>query len=191
MRDGEARHRRWRIGAAMISALLLLAALPLPIPLAFLADRGVSLGTIDWVRRYFLSLPGHPAYWLEAYRAWIAEAFAEGRLPLSLLVPPALALGALGIAAALNPHDPIDAVHGSARWATDRDIRRMKLFGGFVMVLGRWRHKRLKLPETLSALCIAPPGTGKTVSVVVPTILDGDGVSMVVNDIKQIGRAHV
>jgi type IV secretion system protein VirD4 len=42
----------------------------------------------------------------------------------------------------------------------------------------------LKLPETLSALCIAPPGTGKTVSVVVPTILSCDHASMIVNDVK-------
>ena len=194
MRDGEARHRHWQIGAGLFSAALLLAALPLAIPLSYLAERGVSLGTLEWVRSYFLSLPDHPAYWLEAYRQWIAGAFAKGELPASLLVPPALALSALGIAAALNPHDPINAIHGSARWAEDKDIKAMKLLDGFVVVLGRWRHKRLKLPETLSALCIAPPGTGKTVSVVVPTILDGDGVSMVINDVKpelhQITSGH-
>jgi type IV secretion system protein VirD4 len=194
MRDGEARHRHWQIGAALLSAGLLLAALPLIMPLAYLEERGVSLGTLEWVRSYFVSLPDHPAYWLEAYRQWIAGAFARGELPPTLLVPPALALAVLGVAAALNPHDPINAIHGSARWADDKDLKAMKLMDGFVVVLGRWRHKRLKLPETLSALCIAPPGTGKTVSVVVPTILDGDGVSMVINDVKpelhQITSGH-
>jgi type IV secretion system protein VirD4 len=184
MREGEARHRRWQIGAALLSAALLLGALPLAVPLTYLSDRGVSLASLDWVRLYFTSLPNHPGYWLEAYRQWVGEGAARGRLPASLLLPPALALASLALAAALNPHKPINAIHGSARWAGHEEVRRMKLFHGFVIVLGRWRHRRLKLPETLSALCIAPPGTGKTVSVVVPTILDGDGVSMVINDVK-------
>ena len=184
MHDGAARHRRWQVSAFLLSVALLLAALPLAIPLAYLSDHGVSLASLDWVGRYFTSLPRHPAYWLDAYRQWVGGGFARGQLPTSLLLPPALAMACLAVAAALNPHKPIDAIHGSARWADARDVRRMKLFHGFVVVLGRWRHRRLKLPETLSALCIAPPGTGKTVSVVVPTILDGDGVSMVINDVK-------
>ena len=184
MRDGSVRHRRWQVGAAFLSMALLLAALPLAIPAAYLSDNGVSLASLDWVRRYFTSLPDHPAYWLGAYRGWLAGAFTRGQLPASLLVPPALALTFLAAAAMFNPHQRIDAIHGSARWADAKDVRRMRLLGGFVVVLGRWRHRRLKLPETLSVLCIAPPGTGKTVSVVVPTILDGDGVSMVVNDVK-------
>jgi len=194
MRDGESLHRRWQIGAALLSVALLLGAAPLAIPFAYLSDRGVSLASLDWVRRYFTSLPDHPAYWLEAYRQWIVQGFAHGRLPTSLLLPPGLALACLAVAAALNPHKAIAAIHGSARWADASDVRRMKLFQGFVVVLGRWRHRRLKFPETLSALCIAPPGTGKTVSVVVPTILDGDGVSMVINDVKpelhQITSGH-
>jgi type IV secretion system protein VirD4 len=60
----------------------------------------------------------------------------------------------------------------------------MGLLHGKLVVLGRWHGRRLKLPETLSALCIAPPGTGKTVSVVVPTILDADPISMVIHDVK-------
>jgi type IV secretion system protein VirD4 len=184
MLDGAARYRRWQVGAALLSVTLLLGALPLAIPLAYLSDRGVSIASLDWVARYFASLPDHPAYWLDAYRQWVGGGFARGRLPTSLLLPPGLALACLALAAALNPHKPIDAIHGSARWADSRDVRRMKLFRGVVVVLGRWRHRRLKLPETLSALCIAPPGTGKTVSVVVPTILDGDEVSMIVNDVK-------
>ena len=42
----------------------------------------------------------------------------------------------------------------------------------------------LKLSETLSVLVCAPPGTGKTVGVVVPTIFECDTVSMIVNDPK-------
>ena len=162
----------------------MLTTAPLSIPLAYLSERGVSLASLDWVKRYFISLPEHPAYWLDAYRQWITGGFAQRQLPVSLLLPPALALVFLFLAAILNPHEAFDPIHGSARWAGIADLRRMKLFKGFVIVLGQWGHKRLKFAETLSALCIAPPGTGKTVSVVIPTILDSAGVSMVVNDVK-------
>src|SRR5579859_8275488 len=56
MHDGAARHRRWQVGAALLSVALLLAALPLAIPLAYLSDRGVSIASLDWVGRYFTSL---------------------------------------------------------------------------------------------------------------------------------------
>lgn len=184
MRDGALRHRRWQVSAFLLSGAVMLGTTPLSIPLAYLTEHGVSLVSLDWVQRYFASLPEHPAYWLDAYRQWIANGFAHRELPVSLLLPPALALVFLFFAAIFNPHDAFDAVHGSARWAEVADLRRMKLFDGFVIVLGQWRHKRLKFAETLSALCIAPPGTGKTVSVVVPTILDSAGVSMVINDVK-------
>lgn len=184
MRDGALLHRRWQVGAFLLSAAVMLGAAPFAIPLSYLADRGVSLSSLDWVRRYFTSLPEHPSYWLGAYRQWIADGFARGQLPASLLMPPVLALAILLFAKLFNPHDAFNAIHGSARWAEMADLRRMKLFDGFVIVLGQWRQRRLKFAETLSALCIAPPGTGKTVSVVVPTILDSAGLSMVINDVK-------
>lgn len=42
----------------------------------------------------------------------------------------------------------------------------------------------LKLKETLSTLCCAPPGTGKTAGVVIPTIFNSEGLSIIVNDPK-------
>jgi type IV secretion system protein VirD4 len=178
------RHHRRQMAAALIAMALLLATLPLALPLTYLAERGVSLASLDWVRLYFSSLPDHPAYWLETYRQWLGRSFAAGRWPAALLLPPAIALAWLALVALLLPRRPASALHGTARWAEPRDLRRMKLLDGFVVVLGQWRRRRLKLPETLSALCIAPPGTGKTAAVVVPTILDGDGLSMVINDVK-------
>ena len=38
--------------------------------------------------------------------------------------------------------------------------------------------------ECLSALCVAPPGTGKTYGVVLPTIFECNNVSMIINDPK-------
>ncbi|MDR2685302.1 MAG: type IV secretory system conjugative DNA transfer family protein [Rickettsiales bacterium] len=77
----------------------------------------------------------------------------------------------------------------SSRKANEKDIKKMggkgaSLFDGFMMVLGKFNKKYIKLTETLSALCVAPPGTGKTAGVVVPTIFECDTISMIVNDPK-------
>lgn len=95
-----------------------------------------------------------------------------------------------------NPMGKDNYDEKSARKATADDIKQMGqnpknkegLFNGFMMVLGYFKYKGKQTPlmfdEALSALCLAPPGTGKTAGVVVPTILDCDGVSMIINDPK-------
>ncbi len=95
-----------------------------------------------------------------------------------------------------NPAGKDNYDEKSARKATADDIKKMGtdyknkegLFNGFMMVLGYFKYKGeprpLMFDESLSALCLAPPGTGKTAGVVVPTILDCDNVSMIINDPK-------
>ena len=95
-----------------------------------------------------------------------------------------------------NPHSKDRYDEKSSRKATADDIKKMGqdrnnkegLFKGFMMVLGYFKYKGTQTPlmfdEALSALCLAPPGTGKTQGVVVPTILDCDNVSMIINDPK-------
>ena len=70
------------------------------------------------------------------------------------------------------------------REAKEEDIEKMGLFDGKIIVLGRFQNRLLKMKETLSALVCAPPGTGKTTAVVVPTIFECPDVSMIVNDPK-------
>lgn len=60
----------------------------------------------------------------------------------------------------------------------------MGLLKGFMMVLGYFKKKPLMMNECLSALCVAPPGTGKTQGVVLPTIFECNKVSMIINDPK-------
>ncbi|MBQ7413731.1 MAG: type IV secretory system conjugative DNA transfer family protein [Alphaproteobacteria bacterium] len=83
-----------------------------------------------------------------------------------------------------NPYSYRPNVFGSGRKATYADVEKMGLFKGFVIVLGRFKGKLLKMPETLSALVVAPPGTGKTAGVVIPTILESPGLSLIINDPK-------
>lgn len=95
-----------------------------------------------------------------------------------------------------NPAGKDNYDEKTARKATADDIKKMGtdwknkegLFKGFMMVLGYFKYKgqstALMFDESLSALCLAPPGTGKTAGVVKPTILDCDTVSMIINDPK-------
>ena len=72
----------------------------------------------------------------------------------------------------------------SARNATESDIKAMGLFDGFMIILGYFKNKALKLPKTTSVLCLAPPGTGKTEGICLPTIFDCKDISMIINDPK-------
>ena len=176
--------QRWLLGTALAALALLALDSLLALPLSILAEQGVSLATLSWIEGYVSTLAAFPDYWWEVNRQWLAGAIAERRIPMTMVAGPLLSLVTLVAGAALNPHSLKSTLYGSARWASLRDLRQMALTAGFIIVLGRWHGRLLQLPETLSALCIAPPGTGKTASVVVPTILSGDGVSMVVNDVK-------
>ena len=96
-----------------------------------------------------------------------------------------------------NPHGKDLYDEKSSRKANAADIKKMGkfawktkmgLFQGFMMVLGYFKDgkvsKPLMMDETLSVLCVAPPGTGKTAGVVIPTIVECDNVSMIINDPK-------
>ena len=83
-----------------------------------------------------------------------------------------------------NPNDKDRLDEKSSRKANAADIKAMGLFDGFMMVLGYFDKKPLMMKDCLSALCLAPPGTGKTAGVVKPTILECDNVSMIINDPK-------
>ena len=138
-------------------------------------NRGIKSGhRLAWVEGYFTTLLAHGDYWLGVHREWLGQR-AGGRTDSrpGLIAIPGMAVFVLGAGLALNPHSVIS---GNPRvGALGRTIGtspQWGCLGGMIIVLGQWRRRWLKLPETLSVLCIAPPGTGKTAAVVVPTILD-------------------
>ena len=83
-----------------------------------------------------------------------------------------------------NPHGKDKFDEKSSNKASEADIKKMGLLDGFMMVLGYFKKKPLMMDECLSALCVAPPGTGKSQGIVIPTILDCNDVSMIINDPK-------
>ncbi len=118
---------------------------------------------------------------------WIARCFTRPDLPCIVPLLPIIGYYFLVDATFIkevNPHSKDKFDEKSSREANETDIKEMGLLNGFMMVLGYFKKKPLMMNETLSALCVAPPGTGKTEGVVLPTIYDCPGVSMIINDPK-------
>lgn len=179
---------RWMTLTFIISLLVTIILAIVAMPLAYMVGEGISKESTSMVSRYFQTVFSSPGYIFSRYGAWFRQLsnHSDG-FSLALWIPllPFLTLPAgiiLGVAT--NPYKFQSNIHGSARMATYRDVKAMKLFDGFCQVIGKFHGKLLKLPETLSTLCCAPPGTGKTVGVVVPTIFNSQGLSIVVNDPK-------
>lgn len=110
---------------------------------------------------------------------------------IAIAVPFLCALFVSAIFFALCPYKNFEMTHGDVRWAVDADIRRMEarkqigIRGGYVGILGRWKDgSYIRLIEPISVACSAPPGTGKTAALVVPSIVESTNVSMIVNDPK-------
>src|ERR1035438_7602931 len=62
------------------------------------------------------------------------------------------------------------SLHGDARWATARDIRRAGLFSDHGIILGRYKNRYLMLPGQTGVILAAPPRSGKGVSCVIPNL---------------------
>jgi type IV secretion system protein VirD4 len=74
-------------------------------------------------------------------------------------------------------------LHGDARFATRREIRKAGLLGTHGILLGRIGNRYLMLPGQQGVELEAPPRSGKGVGVVVPNLLSWPG-SVIVSDIK-------
>ena len=76
------------------------------------------------------------------------------------------------------------ALHGSARWANDKEIRNANLVQDDGIVIGKNKGEILRFPGQQFVLLAAPTRSGKGVGVVIPNLLTYTG-SVVVLDIKQ------
>ncbi|MBD5391842.1 type IV secretory system conjugative DNA transfer family protein [bacterium] len=187
---------RWAVGIWLVCALAF--------GLSFIAEHfwryGFSPASWKWASIYL----GHALQTMGVsvvaeIPAWIVRCVARPDIACIAPILPIIAYFFMSdgtLVSQFNPHgnDKFDAK--SSNKATAADIKKMGtdyknpngLFNGFMMVLGYFKNKGKTVPlmfdETLSALCVAPPGTGKTAGVVMPTIFDCDGVSMIINDPK-------
>lgn len=167
------------VGTIVIGALL-------SIPLFWLLFGGFSEQAFTFVGQYFLAVIQKPAEIFRQYE-YVYKLMQADQVGISGFIPmlPLVAGPVILFAGLLaNPYSFLIQIHGTGRLANTGDIKAMNLFGGFVMAIGRWNGKMLMMPETLSCLCVAPPGTGKTVGVVIPTIFNSDKLSLIINDPK-------
>ncbi len=171
--------------AFAIALVVCLIMLYFIIPVNYILTEGFSRKVGAQVLN-FMGNALNPSYLYTNYIQWMQKSFMSRNLGTILIpfIPFITAIGIFVVAVIINPNDFMLKTFGGGRMATYADVKKMKLFNGFVMVLGRFKGKLLKMPETLSALVVAPPGTGKTVGVVIPTILESPGMSIIVNDPK-------
>lgn len=149
---------------------------------------GWSPATFTWIRVYLSNLFhtfGFSA--IASVPDWIVRCFMNPDYACIVPLLPIIAFFILTdetLKKEFNPYGKDKYDKKSSRVANEEDVKKMGLFDGFMMVLGYFKKKPLKLPKTLSVLCLAPPGTGKTQGVVLPTIFECDDVSMIINDPK-------
>ena len=179
---------QWMSLTVIITLVITIVLAAIALPLGYLIGNGVSKETIENVGKFMATIFNDPGYLFRRYGLWFNQiSNSHGSFSLSMWLPiiPILTLPiGLIIGAMSNPYRFQSNIHGSGRLATLKDIKAMKLLDGFCMVVGKYKGYYLKLPETLSTLCCAPPGTGKTVGVVIPTIFNSKGMSLVINDPK-------
>ena len=179
---------QWMALTIIITLLITILLAAFSLPLGYLIGSGVSKESITTVGRFLTKIVNDPAFLFQQYGRWFNQlSNHNGNFHFGLWLPflPFLSLPTgLIIGAATNPYRFQSNIHGAGRLATLKDIKAMKLLDGFCMVVGKFKGYYLKLPETLSTLCCAPPGTGKTAGVVIPTIFNSKGMSLIVNDPK-------
>ena len=148
---------------------------------------GLDMETLGKSVAFWKKAALNPLVLAQGYSRWWKGFTSTASVPFSFYLPwlPLLVTVAIFIIGMItNPYHYMPNIFGAGRLATLADVKKMGLLNGFVCVLGRFHGKLLKMPNTLSALVVAPPGTGKTAGVVVPTILESDDLSIIVNDVK-------
>lgn len=179
---------QWMLMTFIITLLVTIALAIISMPLGYLIGNGISKDSLSEVSKFIQTIFSSPGYLFSRYWHWIKQiSNYHGAFSISLWLPilPLISLPfGLIIGAATNPYRFQSNIHGSARIAELKDIKKMGLLDGFCMVIGKYKGHLLMMKETLSTLCCAPPGTGKTAGVVIPTIFHSHGMSIVVNDPK-------
>ncbi len=109
------------------------------------------------------------------------------KLWVSTLLPYSI-LGILGFIfraplADFRPFKKPESVHGNARWANDKEIKKMGLRSKHGALLGKYKGRFLVSDGFQHILLFAPTGSGKGVGFVIPNLLFWQD-STIVHDIK-------
>lgn len=121
-------------------------------------------------------------WWWYFYDAYAPHIFIEGGVIAAS--GGFLAVGMAIMMSVWRAREAADVdTYGSARWATDTEIRHAGLLGQDGVVLGKHDRAYLRHDGPEHVLCFAPTRSGKGVGLVVPSLLTWPG-SAIVHDIK-------
>ena len=175
---------RWAIIVWLIGALMFACAFPIE----HIWRYGWSPASKQWLIIYLQNmLMSGGISVLAEVPSWIARCVMRPDIPCITPLLPIIGYYFLSdgtMSDEFNPHSKDKFDEKSSNKASKTDIEKMGLLKGFMMVLGYFKKKPLMMNECLSTLCVAPPGTGKTQGVVLPTIFECNNVSMIINDPK-------
>ena len=125
-------------------------------------------------------------WWWFAYDAYAPHVFEHGAY-----IAAAGGFASVVVAIAMSVWRAREAktadTYGSARWATEKEVRAAGLLGPDGTVLGQLGRSYVRHDGPEHVLCFAPTRSGKGVGLVVPTLLTWAG-SVIVHDIK--GENH-
>lgn len=181
---------RWMTITFFICLAISIALFVCAFPLAHLVRHGISKSSMDMISKFWSVVIKNPDHLFNLYGKWGKMVWNhKGDFALWMWIPllPFITIPVgLIVSALFSPYKFQINYQGQAKIADLRDIKKMSLLGfdGFCQVLGKFDGKFLKLKETLATLCCAPPGTGKTAGVVIPTIFNSERLSIIVNDPK-------
>ena len=164
---------------------------------------GVTLAGIwaatQWTAHALAYQPelGEPWFWLGPWPIypppaffwwWFAfDAYAPKIFETGALIAVSGAMAGIVIAIAMSVWRAREAkkaeTYGSARWASEREVKRVKMLGDDGVVLGRFADRYLRHDGPEHVLCFAPTRSGKGVGLVIPSLLAWPG-SCIVHDIK-------
>lgn len=137
----------------------------------------------------WFELAGYPVYYPPAFFWWwfSFDAYAPAIFEKGAYIAASGGLLSVGVAIAMSVWRAREAkkaeTFGSARWASEPEIRRAGLLGENGVVLGCHGRDYLRHNGPEHVLCFAPTRSGKGVGLVLPTLLTWPG-STIVHDIK-------
>ncbi len=135
-----------------------------------------------WLGPWPVYAPPAFFWWWFAFDAYAPKIFETGAL-----IAVSGAMAGIVIAITMSVWRAREAkkaeTYGSARWAGEREVKRVKMLGDDGVVLGRFADRYLRHDGPEHVLCFAPTRSGKGVGLVIPSLLTWPG-SCIVHDIK-------
>lgn len=139
---------------------------------------GVMVAAVQFMHPGADSLPGN----LFSSPAWAIKS-APWPWPQWLTIAAIAAPMVVFTGVLFNPWREIRGDYGDAHFASKREARKLALLDDTGLILGRWGNEYVRTSQPLSVLVFAPPESGKTAAIVIPSLLSS-GNSMIVNDVK-------